>query len=199
MTIAALSVSLMVGHLPSISPAKNQKYFERLLHAREQFETVLKEPKKYIGYTHVNSEMLGGAHADALYPVGSASERYVLYFGEMGSGGTLIYQRRRGKYAFVSWHLEFVPVGKGSHLVRGTVPQYLRRLGFALSRKQTVPAAIRKQLSFYGSFASYGFHPEMGGYAKVIKANGSQTKEYRTSGPFSITSEEKSLLAGRLR
>jgi hypothetical protein len=195
MSTSAFIISMILGQGLPLGPQPDQKFFDRLLHWREQFETALKEPKEYVGYTHVYSELLGGAHADALYPLGSASERYVLYFGEMSSGGTLMYQKRRGKNAFVNWHLNFLPVKKKRRLVHGTVEKYLQQMGFEISKKEKITASIRRQLSVSGYFASYGFHSEMGGYAKVIQPDGGQTKEYRTSGPFSITPEERSLLS----
>lgn len=171
----------------------NQQFFDDLLHWREQFESVLVEPSEEIGYTHVQSEMLGGAHGDAMYPIGSASERYVFFFREAMSGGTLMFQKRRGAKAFVVWHLPFSPVKKTTSVV-GTVRKFLMAQGFAISRKARLTPAIRRQLSQTGNFAYYSFHPEMGGYASVVKPNGSSTKANRTPGPFFITDEEKKLL-----
>jgi len=171
----------------------DQTFFDNLLHWREQFETVLKEPAESIGYTHVQSEMLGGAHGDALYPIGSAFERYILSFNEGLSGGMLLYEKRQGSHTSVIWHVPFRPVKKKG-TPSGTVRKFLLGLGFGISPKTRLTPAIRRQLSRTGHFAYYSFHPEMGGYASVVRPNGTSTKTHRTSGPFSITPEEQALL-----
>jgi len=90
--------------------------------------------------------MLGGAHGDALYPQGSASERYVLSFYEGQAGGKLIYERRQKGLACVEWPAPFVPNKRKSH-VSGTVRRYLQSLGFEISHKAHLWPEERKLLT----------------------------------------------------
>lgn len=181
----------------SASPGTTrEQFFRDLAHWREQFETVLKEPSEEIGYTHVDSEMLGGAHGEGLYPVGSASERYVISLNEAGAGGMLIYEKRRGNHASVVWHLPFRPT-KGTHTVVGTVGNYLQTLGFEIPRQARLTPSIQRQLSAGSYFAHYSYHPMNGGFADVIAPDGKCTQTRKSSERFSITPEEKKLLEDR--
>jgi hypothetical protein len=81
--------------------------------------------------------------------------------------------------------------------VRGTVPDYLQQNGFEISAKARITPAMRQKLSQRGHFASYSYHPMMGGYAALVKPDGSQMETRKSDDVFSITPEEKSLLNRR--
>jgi len=168
----------------------------RLTHWREQFEAVLQDPKEYIGYIHVESEELGGAGADALYPIGSASERFILYFKEGDAGGLVEYQRRHGKIATIEWYLPFKP-SKRRRTVHGAVNLYLKRLGLEIPPSTRIPASARRQLARSETFAGFRYHPEMGGCAWLLKPNGTTTEAKRSPDRFTITPEEIALLKMR--
>ena len=166
--------------------------YANLLHWRYQFETVLRPPSWQEGYTQVGSEMLGGAHGDALYPLGSAAERYILSFDEADSGGEVVYEKRYKGHTLVVWHLPFVPYKKKPR-VQGTVRLYLRKLGFVIDGKRSTER-ISRQLSASGYFASYSYHPMNGGIAYVVKPNGETTRECKSDDVFTITFEERQIL-----
>lgn len=183
----------MAGLILSTTLSQEQPYFDNLLKWRGQFETVLKSTSQDIGYTTIFSETLGGAHGDALYPAGSAYERYILYFKEGSSGGNLIYERRHGKSASVDWYVPFVETTKKGP-VSGTVRKFLQACGFTISPGARLTPVIRRQLSASGYFASYSYHPMMGGFANLIKPNGTAGTTTKSDQPIVITPEEKRLL-----
>ncbi|HVT12464.1 MAG TPA: hypothetical protein VHE55_09365 [Fimbriimonadaceae bacterium] len=188
-----MMICLLIGTALSAQKPVDAQFFKRLLQWRTQFERVLEQPDDDdIGYTSVYSEMLGGAHGDALYPLGSAFERYVLSYDE-GNGGSLIYERRHGKKATVDWYIPFVAK---AHIgaVHGTIEKYLKADGFVLAPRKPVSARIRKQLWKDGYFASYSYHPMMGGYANVVQPDGECTATVKHPNVFIITPDEKRLL-----
>ncbi len=190
-------VCLLLGSALLVQRPVGPAFFDDLLKWRTQFEQVLEAPDDDdLGYIDVHSEMLGGAHGDAFYPLGSAFERYVIFYGEGGSGGQLIYERRHGKKATVDWYISFKPA-KHIGAVHGTIEKYLKEDGFVLAPKRHVSPGIRRQLWKSGYFASYSFHPMMGGYANVVKPDGSCMKTLRHPDVFIITPDEKNLLRRR--
>jgi hypothetical protein len=170
------------------------RFFDDLLHWRQQFESALKAPAD-IGYTHVYTELLGGAHGDAFYPIGSAGERYMVSFNE-GDSGDLIYEKRIRGTPIVVWHVRLVP-SKKKTAVHGTMLLYLKTMDLAISSRSKLTTAARKQLSKVGYFAGYSYHPEMGGYAWVVKPDGSRLPTTRHRDMYTITAQERKLLTSK--
>ncbi|AIE87665.1 hypothetical protein OP10G_4297 [Fimbriimonas ginsengisoli Gsoil 348] len=139
--------------------------------------------------------MLGGAHSDGLYPIGSASERFVIFLGEQNAGGTLMYQRRHGSRAKIDWHVNLVP-SKRRRAVGGTIPRYLQRQGLRISPHAKLTAGQRRKLSEIGAFAAYGSHPMEGEFEWVVRPDGASTpvRRNRTNSKFLVTPEERALL-----
>ena len=191
---ASLALSLTLLLTPQTKERSFDEYIEDLLRWRIQFEKVLAAPADYAYHT-VGSETLGGAHGEAFYPVGSASERYMLSFnGDL----ELIYQKRRGNQAVAVWRLPCLK-SKSKSPVRGTIPKYLQRIGYRISPKAQLTAAMRSQLAKTGHFATYTYHHMQGGYASVVRPDGTATKANRHDDVFMITPEEKALLRAKLK
>lgn len=182
----ALSFTLL---MPQTQERSFDRYIKELLRWRIQFEEVLDHPED-IAYHTVGSETLGGAHGEAVYPLGSASERYMISFNV---GEELIYQKRRGAKAVVVWRLPLAK-SKSKSPVQGTILKYLQQRGLRLSTKVKLTAAMRKQLAKTGHFASYVYHHFSGGFATVVKPDGRTLAEHRHDEAFMITPEETQLL-----
>lgn len=179
------------------SPPPDQAYFDRLSHWRGQFEQVLKGvPPGPIGYGYLNSETLGGAHGEALYPIGSASERFLIFFEERDAGGNLLFQKRRGNAAVQLWDVPIVPL-KGHPSTRGTVRKYLASRGLMLSPKKRLTADMRRLISQDAAFARYMWHPFSGPFNAVLRPDGTLTKIETDGDRCSITEAEKKLLRKR--
>lgn len=170
--------------------------FDKLLRDRSAFDSKVQDTDEFIGYTTVHSEMLGGAHSEALFPIGSASERYIVSYDEARHGGTLMYQKLHGKAAIVEWHVRFVPVEKKT-AVKGTIRRFLMSDKYAISSKARLTAAIRKQLDSEGPYAGYSYHPMMGGYAWVTHPDGTSTEAVQHGDMYTITVDEIELLLRR--
>jgi hypothetical protein len=188
MVTACLAVLVLTGPQKSTRPG----FFDDLAHWRKQFESVLKGTGTLIGYTQVSSELLGGAHGDGLYPIGSASERYMISVNEDDTGA-LIYEKRHKGSASIVWHVNLVPA-KNHAAAAGTLLIYLQKLGLAISSRSKLTEGARRQLAQSGYFAAYSYHPELGGQAWVVKPDGSSSPTIDTHAKFSITPEEKRLL-----
>ena len=168
---------------------------EQLNRKRAEFDKVLNQPKEFIGYTTANSEMLGGAHGDALYPIGSAAERFVISFDETG-GGKLIYEKRRRNNARIKCAVQLVPL-KGSSPSHGTLEKYLKQQHFMISPRAHLTVRERKQLKRIEAFACFGYHPMMGGYAWLVLPDGSNTASIRSTKPYTATPQEIKLLINK--
>lgn len=186
-----LSVALLSA--PHSGQGADERFFEDLARWRTQFENVLVVPGDDYAYHTVGAETLGGAHGVGLYPVGSASERYMLSYD---ADVTLIYQKRRGGKAVVVWRVPVVE-SKSKARVKGTIPTYLQRIGYRISPKARLTSAMRKQLAQVGSFATYRYHPMQGGYAAVLRPDGTESKGLESESSFAICPVEKELLRAR--
>ncbi|MEZ0325611.1 MAG: hypothetical protein ACAH95_06875 [Fimbriimonas sp.] len=186
-----------VALLMSPAQVRDQEFFNELSHWREKFESVLQRPAKNLGYVTVWSETLGPAHSEALYPIGPASERFVISYtgGEADEAGVLMYQRRRGNHTFVDWHVPLLDSKRGSR-GSGTIRAFLQKERFRISPRARLTSAMSRQLASKRSYASYIYHPEMEGYACLVKPNGSRTGYERSHLKFAITSHERAMIKG---
>jgi len=190
--LASLALSLSLLLMPQAQERSFDRYIADLLRWRIQFEEVLDHPEDNAYHT-VGSETLGGAHGEAVYPLGSASERYMISFNV---GEELIYQKRRGARAVVVWRVPLIK-SKSKAPVQGTIPKYLQQRGFRLSPKVKLTASMRKKLAKTAHFASYAYHHFSGGFATVVKPDGQTLAEHRHDDVFMITPEEKQLLRSK--
>lgn len=188
--VASIALSIVSLMTPRSAQDSFERYIKDLLHWRAQFEEVLDYSENDTAYHHVGSETRGGAHGDAIYPLGSAAERYMLSFNV---DDEIIYQKRRGKRAVVVWRLPLVKSGSTGQ-VRGTIPKYLQLNKLRISPKAKVSSAIRRQLAMNGHFAIYSYHHMQGGYANVVRPDGTNMKVHHGDDRFVITPEEKQLL-----
>ena len=99
-----LLMAVLLGDIARSRAGIDARYVSNLVHWRAQFSTVLVEPSRDLGYSSAYCESLGGAHSMALYPLGSASERYVISVWEGGASGPLMYEKRHGSRAKVDLH-----------------------------------------------------------------------------------------------
>jgi hypothetical protein len=191
--ITPLLLPLALLANPHAGQDSAERFFADLLRWRTQFETVLVAPEEDESYHYVSSETLGGAHGEAFYPLGSAAERYMLSFN---ARVTLIFQKRRGQKAVVAWSLPVVE-SKSKAPVKGTLPKMLQRLGYRISPKAKLTSAMRTRLAATGFFATYSYHHFSGGYASVLRPDGTEMQVHKGEDKFVITPEEKELLRAK--
>jgi hypothetical protein len=179
----------------SAQTSPNERFYRDLAHWRGQFEAVLRNPSHH---ARVWAETLGGGHSEALYPLGSAAERFVVSYGggDDGRVGTLMYQRRHGRHTFVQWQVPLVPSKKGTY-VKGTVRAMLQQEGYGLRPSIKLTPAMRRKLSSTKQLVSYAAHPMNGWYSCIVKSNGTRTPHRRSDEEFFIPIDEKKLLRQR--
>lgn len=168
------------------------RFYADLLRWRAQFDRVLVAPDDSV-FQRLGAEALGGARGEAFYPLGSASERFMVSYK---SKVTLIYQRRKGTKAVVVWQLPVVQ-SKSEDPVVGTIPNFLLREGLRISPSAKLTPAIQKKLTETGTFATYSYHSFHGGFATVLRPDGTETEVRHSESKFVITPEEKELLRPR--
>ena len=176
------------------APEKSTKYdavfSKRLLKSRGQFEEILQTPRTYTGYYHIYSEMLGGAYAEGLYPIGSAKKRFIISH----NGPAVIYfQSRHGKKAKIDWVLPLVEAHEKQAL-KGTVLNYLMRSGLKISPQAKLSKRILTELTDTTPLAGFTYHPMNGGNAWIIKSDGTCMPNHKSDTMFSILPEENDFL-----
>jgi hypothetical protein len=187
---------------PSPPPSSTAPFIERLAYWRLEFEDALKDPVPFV-YPYAAEAMLNSPPwGEGLYPIGSASERFLVSYEEKGV--KLLYERRHGKIATVDWRIPLVE-SKSLKPAQGTIENYLAQAGYAISPKAHLTARMRRQLSQRGYFAYY-YYAMLGGmtYA-VVRPDGSKSAAEATQGDpfakhsrtFPVTAEEQKLLKDR--
>jgi hypothetical protein len=188
-------LALIAGSMLSQTRATlDEAFFNRLVHARRKFGDDLTDPHRDVGYTDLGAETLGGAHGDVFYPLGSASERFVISHWEGETGGSLNFERREGAHTKLKWALPFYEYKK-KHTVHGTISLSLQRMGFEISSKVRVTRQMKIDLARTSYFAGYYSHPMEGDHAYVLGPEGVIGDTTLLAESFLITSDEKALLA----
>ncbi len=151
---------------------------------------ILQKPKTYTGYYHIYSEMLGGAYAEGLYPLGSAEKRFIISH----NGPEVIYfQSRHGKIAKIDWVLPLVKIHQ-KRAVNGTLLNYLISNGLDVFPTAKLSKKMRAELESTTPLVGFTYHSMNGGNAWIIKSDGSSMPVHKSDNKFSVLPEENDLL-----
>lgn len=177
--------------LASQTPTYDEAFAQRLLKWREQFESVLVDPDRDLGYITLYCETLGPCHSMAYYPIGSASERFMISYN--GDKSFVIHEQRRGAKAYVDWYVPILNKKSKAKPV-GTIAKILKGRGWSISPRAKMTSKVRKALRADYTFAGFFYHPMEGGMASIVTPDGKSMETHKAEGMYSIIPEEIELL-----
>lgn len=193
--------------LQTIPPGPwNEHRFKQIARDRsEENWRVVDTGGRYGGYTGVYQETLGGAGAQAFYPLGESNRRYVFSYDE-GDSGWLLYEHKVGLKASVVWRVDLRAKDRWNlrkqigSTVKGTLSRYLAYYGWFVANPSRLTPAEHDRLTGLRAFAVIapsGDDPGHSPKGTFVRPDGNPRDSARDQVPgFTITPNEKAALAG---